>query len=189
MQRSFRAKVQHYPTRMMSAEQRMKGVIDGLQRLSGPERTYENTSRSNLHDVVLDIIEELRSRRAHREVKVTVAQLPRIHRDPVLIRQPFEDLLTYAFKFTRGRPFARVHVGYFADNREVVHHVRNNGAGSDVRYADRLFGLFERLHHADEFEGAEVGLALVERIVERHGGRVCPKPPTISVRHCTSRSE
>lgn len=166
------AKAQHYLACILSAEQRMKGLIDGLQRLSGLERTHAEHREIALHDMVLEIVEDLRSREAHREVNVVIAQLPRIHGDPVLIRQLFENLLTNAFKFTRGRSVARIQVGYFADNGEVVYYVRDNGAGFDMHYADRLFGLFERLHRADEFEGTGVGLALVKRIVERHGGRV-----------------
>lgn len=166
------AKAQHYLDCILSAEQRMKGLIDALLRLSRLEQTHAERRELDLHDMVLEIVEELRTREAHREVKVVIAHLPRIQGDPVLIRQVFDNLLSNAFKFTRSRSVARIQVGYFADNGDVVYYVRDNGAGFDMHYAHRLFGLFERLHRADEFEGTGIGLALVRRIVERHGGRV-----------------
>lgn len=166
------AQAQHYLACILSAEQRMKGLIDALQRLSRLEQMSVEGIEIDLHDMVLEIAEDLRAREAHREVQVEVEHLPRMHGDPVLIRQVFENLLRNAFKFTRCRTVARIRVGYFADSGEVVYYIRDNGAGFDMRYVDRLFGLFERLHRADEFEGTGVGLALVKRIVERHDGRV-----------------
>lgn len=163
---------QHYLACILSAEQRMKGLIDALQRLSRLEPMRAERHEIDLHDMVLEIAEDLRTREAHRGVQVVIERLPPIHGDPVLIRQVFENLLGNAFKFTRCRLVAQIRVGYFADGGELVYYIRDNGAGFDMHYVDRLFGLFERLHRADEFEGTGVGLALVKRIVERHGGRV-----------------
>jgi light-regulated signal transduction histidine kinase (bacteriophytochrome) len=89
-----------------------------------------------------------------------------------LVRQALFNLIGNAFKFTRGRADARVEIGALQNGAETVYHVRDNGAGFDQRYAGKLFGVFQRLHRADEFEGTGVGLALVQRIVQRHGGRV-----------------
>jgi light-regulated signal transduction histidine kinase (bacteriophytochrome) len=163
---------QHYLTCIVSAEQQMASLIDALLRLSRLDRACVLPRKIDLRAMILEISTDLQAREAHRNVDVLIDQLPRIHADPVLMRQVFENLLGNAFKYTRGRRVARIQVGFFADNAEIVVFVRDNGAGFDIRHAGRLFGLFERLHGADAFEGTGVGLALVRRIIERHGGHV-----------------
>jgi len=92
--------------------------------------------------------------------------------DRALLRQVLTNLIGNAFKFTRQRPDAQVEIGWRDDNGECVYYVKDNGAGFDMRYASKLFGVFQRLHPAADFEGTGVGLALVQRIVHRHGGRI-----------------
>src|SRR5207248_4657145 len=92
--------------------------------------------------------------------------------DSDLIHQVFASLLSNALKFTRTRPQATIEVGVLLHDDHPVFFVRDNGVGFDMAYADKLFGIFQRLHHADEFEGTGVGLAAAERIVRRHGGRI-----------------
>jgi signal transduction histidine kinase len=118
------------------------------------------------------VVQELQHANAERRVAVTVAALPAVRGDPALLRQVLTNLVGNAFKFTRHRPDAHVEIGTRNEGREIVCYVRDNGAGFDMRYADKLFGVFQRLHSADEFEGTGVGLALVQRIIRRHGGRV-----------------
>ncbi len=165
-------KAQHYLRCIVAAERRMAELIDALLTLSRTERAGISRREIDMRDMILRILADLRAHEPHRAIEVTVERLPAIRADLVLMRQVFENLLTNAFKYTRHRPVARIHVGFAAAKQEVVFFVRDNGAGFDMQRAGKLFGLFERLHAPQEFEGLGVGLALVRRIVERHGGRV-----------------
>jgi light-regulated signal transduction histidine kinase (bacteriophytochrome) len=120
-------------------------------------------------------LDDLTGDQEGRQVVVSIADLPACEADPVLLEQVFVNLLSNALKFTRKRPEAAVEVGWRenADEpAEPVYFVKDNGVGFDMQYADRLFGVFQRLHRAEEYEGTGVGLAIVQRIVGRHGGRV-----------------
>ena len=116
--------------------------------------------------------EELKSEAAERRIELRLGSLPPIHGDRTLIRQVFTNLLSNAIKFTRTRDTAIIEAGCRAEGYEDIYHVKDNGAGFDMAYAGKLFGVFQRLHYADEFPGTGVGLAIVQRIIERHGGRV-----------------
>jgi light-regulated signal transduction histidine kinase (bacteriophytochrome) len=118
------------------------------------------------------VVQELQQANADRRVAVTVAALPSVRGDPALLRHVLTNLVGNAFKFTRHRPDAQVEIGTRNEGGNVVCYVRDNGVGFDMRYAGKLFGVFQRLHHADEFEGTGIGLALVQRVMRRHGGRV-----------------
>ncbi len=109
---------------------------------------------------------------AQRQVEVDIGALPQAHADNGLLKQVWVNLLSNALKYTRGRSVARIEVGSMDDRGEVVYFVRDNGVGFDMAYADKLFGVFQRLHLVEEYEGTGVGLALVQRIIRRHGGRV-----------------
>ena len=101
-----------------------------------------------------------------------MGSLPAAHGDPALIRQVLANLLSNAVKFTSKRPDPRIEVGGEAQNGELVYYVKDNGVGFDMKYYDKLFGVFNRLVTDEEFEGTGVGLAIVHRLVTRHGGRV-----------------
>src|SRR5207302_630388 len=107
-----------------------------------------------------------------RHVDITIGDLAVCQADPGLLKQVFVNLLTNAFKFTRQREVAVIAVGWREDGETRVSCVQDNGVGFDMQYASKLFGVFQRLHSPEEYEGTGVGLAIVQRIIHRHGGRV-----------------
>ena len=121
------------------------------------------------------LIEEIRQKLAmeagDRRIAWRIAELPPVTADPFLIRLVFENLLSNAVKYTRPRANAQIEVGAAHEGEEVIFFVRDNGVGFDMRYVNKLFGVFQRLHRMEEFEGTGIGLANVRRIIERHGGR------------------
>ena len=105
-------------------------------------------------------------------VEASFEALPAARGDQAMIRQVWANLLSNAVKFTSTRQTPRIHVGYTAERGANIYYVRDNGVGFDARYDDKLFGVFERVHPSGDFEGTGVGLAIVQRIIRRHGGRV-----------------
>jgi two-component system sensor kinase len=127
----------------------------------------------DLDALAKETFEEVREAAAGRPIQFSVAPLGRIEGDRSLLKQVFVNLLGNAVKYSRGRDPAVIEVGRReVEGKGTVFHVRDNGAGFDMKYADKLFGVFQRLHRAEEFEGTGVGLAIVQRIVARHGGEI-----------------
>ena len=152
--------------------QHMGRLIDALLRLSRLGRQPLSLERVPMTTLARQVLDELRAEQPERRLETIVADLPDAVGDVALLRQVLVNLLSNAFKFTRQRPDAHVDVGFREDEGERIYHVRDNGAGFDMRFAERLFGVFQRQHRADEFEGTGVGLSIVQRIIRRHGGRV-----------------
>jgi signal transduction histidine kinase len=123
-------------------------------------------------ELVHQVLNELKAEKGNRQVEIHIADLPTCEADPTLLRQVFINLLGNALKYTRNREITTIEVGFQNGSRPCVYFVKDNGVGFDMKYADRLFSVFQRLHRADEFEGTGVGLALVHRIISRHGGHI-----------------
>jgi light-regulated signal transduction histidine kinase (bacteriophytochrome) len=122
--------------------------------------------------LVREALEELLPERQGRQVEIRAAPLPPSHGDNALLKQVWANLLSNALKYTRKCDSAVVEIGSVLEDGVAIYFVRDNGTGFDMRYAHKLFGVFQRLHRAEDFEGTGVGLAIVHRIVHRHGGRV-----------------
>jgi signal transduction histidine kinase len=151
---------------------RMMQLTDDLLRLSRLGRQAVEPTRVNVREIVDGVVEELRRREPERQVQVLIGSLPDAWADAGLVRQVFVNLLSNAFKFTRGSPQPTVEIGARLQDGQQIYSVRDNGAGFDPARADKLFMPFHRLHRPGDFEGSGVGLTIVQRIVQRHGGRV-----------------
>lgn len=165
----FRRWWRHLPLRAKTLADRLIDDLLGFSRMS---RAAVARQRVRLADIVSEARREVAADPAAQRVAWTVAPLPEIEGDPAMLRQAFVNLLQNAVKYTRRRPNATVEIGTNGQGSgETVVFVRDNGVGFDMRYAHKLFGVFQRLHSSDEFEGNGVGLANVRRIIHRHGGR------------------
>jgi light-regulated signal transduction histidine kinase (bacteriophytochrome) len=150
----------------------MGHLVDDLLAFSRFGRQPLNKRQVPTATIVEQILRNVRQEVEKRYVGVSVGDMPTLWGDPALLKQVFVNLIDNAFKYTRMRAEAVIEIGSCEIAGEQVCFVRDNGAGFDMQYADKLFGVFQRLHRAEDFEGTGVGLAIVQRIVERHGGRV-----------------
>jgi len=153
--------------------QKMGRLIDDLLAFSRAGRTELHRARVAMGLLVQAVFLEVVPNPEERErIDLSVGDLPDAWADPALIRQVWVNLLSNAVKFSRPRPRGEIKVSASRQDHRIVYHVEDNGVGFDMQYADKLFGVFQRLHSTREFEGTGVGLALVQRIVHRHGGEV-----------------
>ena len=150
----------------------MGKLIDDLLVFFRVGRQEMLRGKVNLNQLIASVLHDLRHDLQDRTISWTIAQLPEVTGDAAMLRQVFMNLVANAIKFTGTRPQATIEIGS-RDNgqEEAVLFVRDNGVGFDMRYANKLFGVFQRLHRADEFEGTGIGLANVRRIIHRHGGK------------------
>jgi len=166
------AEGQHLLDRVISSAQRMKQLVDDLLRFSQLSRKSLSRQTVEIQPIVRGLIEELRAEHSEKPLDIRLADLPACFGDHSLLTQVFANLLSNAFKFTRHKAKAIIEIGYLNGATEGTYFVRDNGAGFDMQYAGKLFGVFQRLHGKEEFEGTGVGLSIVHRIIQRHGGRV-----------------
>jgi PAS domain S-box-containing protein len=146
-------------------------LVDDLLAFSRMGRAEMRRSLVRSDAMVREVIEELSIDTRDRAISWVLGELPEVQADPAMLRLVFRNLLSNAVKYTRDRAEARIEVGSRAEGDETVFFVRDNGIGFDMKYVDKLFGVFQRLHSAERFEGTGIGLANVRRIVVRHGGR------------------
>lgn len=172
----IRGEARRYLDLVAANSEQMGRLVDDLLNFSRLGRQPVNKHRLNTTAVARRALEQLQPTLEGRHVELSIGELPPADADPVLIQQVFLNLIGNAIKYTRGREPARIEVGARTEaDGEVVYYVRDNGAGFDMRYAHKLFGVFQRLHRAEEYEGTGVGLALVQRIITKHGGRIWPE--------------
>jgi PAS domain S-box-containing protein len=162
----------HYLNRIQNGARSMGQMVDGLLNLSRMDRQSLHARLTGLNSVVEEVVSMLQAQDGGREVEWKVGSLPCVECDPLLMKQVFQNLISNAIKYSRPRARAIVEIGQTQENGEPVIFVRDNGVGFDMKYADKLFGVFQRLHRLEDFEGTGVGLATVHRIVQKHGGRV-----------------
>jgi signal transduction histidine kinase len=150
----------------------MGQLIDDLLALSRLGRHEIRVADIDMEELARTVSKEMKLAAPRRKIKFKIQKLPRACADHALIRQVFANLLSNAVKFTRSKEVASIEINCSNGEHENVYCVKDNGAGFDMKYVDKLFGVFQRLHSSDEFEGTGVGLAIVQRIIHRHGGRV-----------------
>ncbi len=152
--------------------QQMGRLIDDLLTFSRLNRQDLAKQTVNPAALVEQVLADLRYEQKDRDVEVVMGTLPPCKADPALLKQVYVNLLSNALKFTRKREHTVVEVGCLDQNSEAVYYVKDNGVGFDMRYSNKLFGVFQRLHSFEEYEGTGVGLAIIQRVINRHGGRV-----------------
>jgi signal transduction histidine kinase len=163
---------QRYLQRIRASTQRMGQLIEDLLNLSRVSRAALERRDVDVSDLARQVVSELQHREPERHVDVLIWEGMRAEADPRLLRAALENLIANAWKFTGKCASPRIEIGNVPDGARVTYFVRDNGAGFDMTYANKLFAAFQRLHSGNEYPGTGIGLATVQRIVHRHGGRV-----------------
>ena len=165
-------KSRHYLTTILDSGKQMATLIDELLSFSRMGQAEMRKLNVSLDELFKEALKNLAPEMNGRSIVWKIDRLPQLYGDPTMLRLVLTNLVSNALKFTRKREDAKIEVGSMNNEQEeIVVFVRDNGVGFDMRYADKLFGIFQRLHREDEFEGTGIGLANVRRIIHRHGGR------------------
>jgi len=160
----------HVLSMMSQSARHMGRLIEGLLAFSRMNRAEMTFTEVDMTILVDDARNELRNQARDRSIEWVIAALPVVRGDPITLRQVLVNLLSNALKYTATRPQARIEIGVCEGEDDCVFYVRDNGVGFQSQYTNRLFGVFQRLHPATQFEGTGIGLAIVRRIIARHGG-------------------
>jgi signal transduction histidine kinase len=166
------AEAQRYVGRIRGSTQRMGQLIEDLLNLSKVSRSELQMNEVDVGALAKEVVGELRLRESGRQVEVFVWDDMQAQADRRLLRAALENLIANAWKFTAKADAARIEIGMLRDGAQASFFVKDNGAGFDMAFAGKLFGAFQRLHSTNEFQGTGIGLATVQRIVHRHGGRI-----------------
>jgi light-regulated signal transduction histidine kinase (bacteriophytochrome) len=161
----------HEVDMIVDSAREMGQLVDDLLAFSRLGKQPLALQQVDPEEMARRVYEELESQGKGRDVRIRFGPAPACQADPNLLKQVYMNLLGNALKYTRKKPRAEIEVGW-TDTGGGAYFVKDNGVGFDMRHADKLFGVFQRLHRAEEYEGTGVGLAIVKRIVTRHGGRV-----------------
>jgi PAS domain S-box-containing protein len=166
-------KSQRYMATILESAKRMGNLIDDLLAFSRVARTETRETTVSLQQLVKEVLDELQQETDGRDIAWKIGALPDLHGDRSMLRLALVNLVSNAVKFTRKRPTARIEIGCLEKtNGGTTVFIKDNGVGFDMKYVNKLFGVFQRLHQADAFEGTGIGLATVQRIIHRHGGKV-----------------
>jgi light-regulated signal transduction histidine kinase (bacteriophytochrome) len=158
--------------RIRLAAQRMAELIDSLLKLSRVTRTELKWEVIDLSKLANEILDTLQQMEPDRKVRYTVQSGLIVRGDAILLRIMLDNLLSNAWKFTARNQQAFIEVGCNVTKERIIYFIRDNGAGFDMAYADKLFGVFQRLHDPHEFPGTGIGLATVQRVIHKHGGQI-----------------
>ena len=159
-------------SRIIANVSKMKTLIDDLLQFSKIERKELSRSRIDMDKMVHEMMDELLTQQSSRTFDVSIGPLEPVEGDRTLIQQVWMNLLSNAIKYTKKKDLTSIEIGCSVDKDIVCYFVSDNGAGFDMKFADKLFGAFQRLHSPSEFEGTGVGLVVVKNILERHGGKI-----------------
>src|SRR5579875_1235527 len=170
--RHLDAEALRYLNLIRNGARKMGQLVDDLLNMGRIGRQELTRRPTDLNPLLQSVLQDMQPELEGRQIEWRIGALPTLECDPGLVRVVFVNLLSNAVKYTRRKESALIEVGQAAHGGEVVLFVRDNGAGFDQKYAHKLFGVFQRLHRADDFEGTGVGLATVQRIIHKHGGRI-----------------
>ena len=165
-------KAQHYLNTISGASKQMGTLIDDLLHFSRTGRQEMHKTQIDMNLLVEDALEKIRPGTAVRTIKWKIQRLPGLNGDASLLKLVWINLLDNAVKYTKYRETAEISVEYKSEKDSYIFCVRDNGVGFDMKYAHKLFGVFQRLHNQTDFEGTGIGLANVQRIIHKHNGRV-----------------
>jgi light-regulated signal transduction histidine kinase (bacteriophytochrome) len=161
-----------YLEKIRENTQRMGVLIDDLLNFSRMSRLPINRYLVDPSSIAKEAYDEFRLETVGRKIDLIIKDMPACSADPALLNRVYTNLLSNAIKFTRSRDIARIEAGSLTKEKKTVYYVKDNGIGFDMKYAQKLFGVFQRLHDDPSIEGTGVGLAIVERIIHRHGGEI-----------------
>jgi PAS domain S-box-containing protein len=165
-------KSNRYINNIMDSTKQMGLLIDDLLAFSRISRTAIMKTRLSLNQLIREVLQDLQEETKGRDIIWKIEEMPEVYGDRTMLKLVLVNLISNALKFTRRRTQSNIEIGYILEEDELVFFIRDNGAGFDMNYVDKVFNVFQRLHSKDEFEGTGIGLANVKRIITRHGGRV-----------------
>ncbi len=155
-----------------SSAQQMDHLVENMLRLARLGKSELRKSPTDMKALVNEVISDMKTLHLHHAMEIVMNDLPEADCDSGLMKQVWTNLISNAVKYSAKHPSPKVEIGYGKKNGSDFYYVKDNGVGFDMQYAHKLFGAFQRLHHADEFEGTGVGLVIVSRVIKKHGGRV-----------------